>query len=81
MPQPSADRVLYFLGVVCDHEDNTVPCDTLIQGDFIVAKSDDKATRYGYVLDYATQHGWTIKGRSFPLQAQTYCPKHASAHA
>lgn len=71
MPYPAV------LGVWCDGADD---CEDFLEGDFLVGDDDDHATRFGYALDYATEHGWAVLGRRHPLTALTYCPGHKPAN-
>lgn len=71
---PDTEGELAYLSVSCDK----LPfCDATLSADFKVRIVDDRPTRLGYVLDYATRKGWHVEGRQDPLTAMTFCPVHA----
>jgi hypothetical protein len=73
------ERYPTLLGVTCDADDPSCPdgeCQEFLEADFIVAGTDTRATRLGYVLDHAATQGWTVIGRHHPESAMTYCPGH-----
>ena len=78
---PVPDRYPALLGVACDGYDNTGThydddCDARLEADILVADTDPRDTRLGYILDHATAHGWTVVGRDRPTSALTFCPTH-----
>lgn len=81
MAEPTTYPAL--LGIACDGVDpgtggyDEDECLAHIEADFLVADTDTRDTRLGYVLDHAARNGWTVAGRHMPATALTYCPAHA----